>query len=181
MNWKLGAKAAALVGGAALAASPALAQMHGFGGHGGGGHFGGGGAARSGGGFHGGTGGGFRSGPMAGAFAGRTGGTWHGGTWTGGGAWHDHDGDGGRRWRGGWGGFWGPGWGWGDPFLWGGLGFATGYALAPDYGYYDDTYDTPYGAPYDYAPAALPPGYDCDGWRWEPAQNRYVPAKVACQ
>jgi hypothetical protein len=61
------------------------------------------------------------------------------------------------------------------------VGFAAGYALAPYDDYYVDPGYGPYDAPYDYAPpAGPPPGYDCDGWRWEPAQNRYVPAKVAC-
>jgi hypothetical protein len=166
---KLAARITGLVATVALAASPALAQMHS-----GAGHFGGG-AARAGGGFH--------SAARVGGFGGRSGGTWSGGAWRGG-TWHGGTWAGGRRWYGGWGGY-GPGWGWGDPFFWGGVGFVAGYALAPDYGYpdygyYDDGYGMPYGAPGDYAPAP-PQGYDCDGWRWDPAQGRYVAAKVACQ
>jgi hypothetical protein len=118
MNWKLGAKVAALVGGVALCASPALAQMHG------GGHMGGGGgfraAGRAGGSFHSGMSG-FRSGGFRGSGF-----------------------RGGRFFHGGCCGFFGPGLGfWGDPFFWGGLGFVAGYDLAP---YYDD-YDGPYGDP----------------------------------
>ncbi len=160
MNWKFGAKVAALLGGVALAASPALAQMHG-----GGGHMGGGGgfhaAGRTGGSFHSGLSG-FRSGGF------RSGGFRGGGF------------RGGRFCCG----FFGPGFGfWGDPFFWGGLGFVAGYDLAP---YYDDYYG-PYGGdpyadgpPQGYAPSGPPPGYDCNGWRWDAAQNRYVAARVAC-
>jgi hypothetical protein len=160
MTSKLGATIAALVGGVALAASPALAQMHG-----GGGHMGGGG------GFH---------------ASGRTGGSFHSGTsgFRGGGFRGGGFRDGGFR-----GGFhhrfccgFGPGFGfWGDPFFWGGLGFVAGYDLAP----YADDYYGPYGDPYadgppeGYAPGP-PAGYDCNGWRWDAAQNRYVAAKVAC-
>lgn len=156
MNLKLGATIAAVVGGVALLASPALAQ------HGGGGHMGGGGgfhaAGRTGGSFHSGMSG-FRSGGFRGG--GFRGGDFHRGRFCCG---------------------FGPGFGfWGDPFFWGGLGFVAGYDLAP---YYDDYYG-PYGDPYadgrpeGYAPGP-PAGYDCDGWRWDAAQNRYVAAKVAC-
>jgi hypothetical protein len=160
MNSKLGATIAAVVGGVALAASPALAQMHG-----GGGHMGGGG------GFHasGRTGGSFHSG-----MSGFRGGDFRGGGFRGGGfrgGFHHHFCCG-----------FGPGFGfWGDPFYWGGLGFVAGYDLAP----YSDDYYGPYGDPYadeppeGYAPGR-PAGYDCDGWRWDAAQNRYVAAKVAC-
>lgn len=163
MKLKLGATIAAIVGGVALAASPALAQMHG-----GGGHMGGGGgfhaSGRTGGSFHSGMsglrGGGFRAGGFRdGGF--RRGGFRRGGFCCG---------------------FFGPGFGfWGDPFFWGGLGFVAGYDLAPSY----DDYDGPYGDPYagvppeGYAPGP-PAGYDCNGWRWDAAQNRYVAAKVAC-
>ena len=66
----------------------------------------------------------------------------------------------------------------------------AGYDLAP---YYDDYYGPYGGDPYSdgppdgYAPGppdgyapGPPAGYDCNGWRWDAAQNRYVPAKVAC-
>lgn len=129
----------------------------------GGGHMGGG--AHMGGGIRSGTVGGFHNGTWG------AGGSWRGGTWRGG-TW------GGHRWWGGCCGFWGPGWGWwGDPFFWGGVGYVAGYELAPAY---DDYYDDPYAEGAAPAYGGPPPGYDCDGWRWEPAQNRYVPAKVAC-
>lgn len=66
-----------------------------------------------------------------------------------------------------------------DPFFWD-VGFVGGYDIVP---YWDDYYDYPadgYGPPPP-AGAAAPPGYDCDGWRWDPSQQRYLPAKVACQ
>jgi hypothetical protein len=157
MKMKFLASVAALAGAGALLAGPSLAAPH-F--SGGGGHFGGGAhfsGARAGGAHFNGA---FRSG---GAWGGHG---WRGGGWRGGG------------WRGGgWG--WGPGWGWYDPFFWGGVGFVAGYDLAP---YWDDYYDYPddgYGPPPGAAPAA-PAGYNCDGWRWDASQQRYVAAKVAC-
>jgi len=155
MKMKLIASVAALVGALSLGVGSVQAAPHFSGG--GGGQFAG---------AH--MGGGHFAGTAGGRFAGRS---WAGHGWHG----HDHDGDGwrGRGFWGGWG--WGPGWGWGDPFFWGGVGFVAGYDLAP-YGYgdpYDDSYDAP-------ASAAPPPGYDCDGWRWDAGQNRYVAAKVAC-
>jgi hypothetical protein len=70
-----------------------------------------------------------------------------------------------------------PFWGWGDPFLWGGVGFVAGYDMVP---YWDSYDDYEYGSAPPPASGA-PPGYDCDGWRWDAGQQRYVPAKVACQ
>ncbi len=119
---------------------------------------------------------------------------WHGGGWRGGG-W---------GWGGGYGGYGGSYYGGGyysDPFFWGGLGLIGGYALAsPAYGYaYDSVDDYDYsdaggygdrGSPpprYDqganstYRDGAAPPGYDCDGWRWDANARRYVAAKVSCQ
>jgi hypothetical protein len=86
-------------------------------------------------------------------------------------------------WRGGnrfffGGGFW-PGWGFYDPYYWDG-GYVGAYAIDP----YDDGYsDAPYGGGYPAAggPTGAPPGYDCDGWRWDATAGRYVAAKVACQ
>jgi hypothetical protein len=115
--------------------------------------------------------GGFHGGGAHGSFHGA--GAFHGGGFRGGG------------FRGGWG---GRGyWGWGYPFYWGGVGFIAGYSLAPYW--YDDCYYGPYYAcapaygappPPAAAPAGPPPGYDCDGWRWDATQQRYVAAKVAC-
>lgn len=161
MKIKIGSSAAVLIGAGALLAGRTEAAPH-F--SGGGGHFGG---------------------HAAGAHSFASGGHFSGtrGAWTGGGHWGGNWGGhhwGGHHWGGG--GWWGPGWGWGwyDPFFWGGVGFVAGYDLAPYWGdYYDDPGDYAYPPPGATAPAS--PGYDCDGWRWEPGQQRYVPAKVACQ
>jgi hypothetical protein len=86
--------------------------------------------------------------------------SWHGHDW-------DHDGDHDHWWwRGGW------------PGYWGGFGFWAGYDLAPWWWSYPgaESYDVETAAP---EPAA-PPGYDCDGWRWDATQGHYVAAKVAC-
>jgi hypothetical protein len=158
---KAATAAATFAAATAFAAAPALAQ------HMGGGHASGGmhatGGMRSAGGFHGAR-------PGFGGWRGGWRGGWHGG------------------WRGGWGccGWrrwgWGPGFFWGGyPWFWGGLGFATGVALATPY--YDDAYD--YG--YDAAPPAgdAPPpsaadNYNCSAWRWDAAQNKYVQVRAAC-
>jgi hypothetical protein len=151
MKLSLGAGIAALLAGAALAATPAMAQMHGGGGFHGGAGFHGGSGGRMAGGFR---GGGFsRSAMTRSGFSG-----WRGG--------HHHDDDdfifvnlGFAPW-----GFWG------DPFYWD-WGY-PGYPDDADYGY-----DAATGPP----PASAPPaGYDCDGWRWDAAANRYVAAKVSC-
>ena len=117
--------------------------------------------------------------------ASRGSGQWSGNHWRGHGWDHDHD----HGWRGHfwWGGypFWA--WGWSDPFFWGGSYFwdepfgwddgdwVGGYDLAPDW---DDYYAAP---PAPSASPQAPPGYDCDGWRWDAKQQKYVPAKVSCQ
>ncbi|HXU99223.1 MAG TPA: hypothetical protein VG166_01845 [Caulobacteraceae bacterium] len=160
MKNSLSAGVAALVAGAALAATPAMAQFHGGGGHMAGGFHGG--AGMRSGGFHGGAGmgsGGFHGGVRPGAF--RSG----AGTWSG--HWRDHDRDHDRFFF--FGGFF-PGFGFYDPFWWD-AGYVGGYAMDPYYDGYDG-----YAAP---APAA-PSGYDCDGWRWDKAAGRYVAAKVSC-
>jgi hypothetical protein len=161
MKIKFGASIAALAAGAALAASPALAKMHGGVFHGGGGH-----AAV--GGFH---GGGFHG---AGGWGGRG---WGGRGW----------GWGGGYWGGGWG-WWGAPFFWGGLGFIGGYAVAPyGYYDSYD-AYYGDPYASappaygPNGGPPPGAgaPNGPPPGYDCDGWRWDAAANHYVAAKVAC-
>jgi hypothetical protein len=161
-----GAVAALALGAAALSAAPALAAPHGGGG---GGHAS---AARAG---HPSA----ARGPVSGAYRA---GYYHGGYYPG--FYHGPY----------FGGYWGPYWGfYGDPFFWGGLGFVAGYELAgPTYGYYDTTdvygappppaaYPTTPGGPRVAGPSgAAPVGYNCDGWRWDPAAGKYVAAKVAC-
>jgi hypothetical protein len=157
----------------AIAAPPAWAQMHSghFGGGMGGGHMGGG--HMGGGGHFAGTRhfGGPTRGPTNGLSSGRfSGRSWNSGTWRGSG-FGDHDWHGRHWWwSGGCCGFWGLGWGWwGDPFW--GADFFPSYDFAPSVETLDDLPD--YGPP-------APPGYDCDGWRWDAAQQRYLPAKVSC-
>ncbi|HUO94041.1 MAG TPA: hypothetical protein VMU22_14035 [Rhizomicrobium sp.] len=125
-----GALGAASVGGVALTTSPALAQHHGGGFHGGGGGFHGGGGGFHGRGFH---GGGFHGGAMGGDFRGSGyAGGFHGGGYSG----YAHGGHGhfrGGYWHGQW---YGPDWD----------GWAI-YGYPYDYGYYDgcDYWDYYYG------------------------------------
>ncbi len=166
MKLKFLAIISAIAGAGALLAAPAVAAPH-FSGGGGGAHFSGGHA-----GAH------FSGSHFGGAW---TGGSWHGGSWHGG-SWHGGSWHGGS-WHGGYDhhhffGFF-PFFAFYDPFFWG-VGFAGGYDIVP---YWDDYYDDPadgYGPPPP-AGAAAPPGYNCDGWRWDASQQRYLPAKVACQ
>ena len=178
----------------------ALAQNHGggHGGGGGGGGHGGGGVSHSGGGVGGVGGGGFRGGGV-GHYGGGGGGHYGGGG-------YGYRGGGYGGYRGG--GYYGYGGGYYDPFFFGGLGFATGYALASPYYYdapYADDYDDGYAPPAAYDDGAPPPppssgareqsydegysaahaaparGYNCQGWRWDATAQKYVAAQVACQ
>jgi hypothetical protein len=170
MKLKIPASISAIAGACALLAGPVVAAPH-FGG--GGAHFSGGhaGAHFSGGHF---SGGHFSGGHFSGARFGGTRGAWAGGGWRGGG------------WRGGFDhhqffGFF-PFFAFYDPFFWD-VGFVGGYDIVPYWDDYYDDYDDPadaYGPPPP-AGAAAPPGYNCDGWRWDASQQRYLPAKVACQ
>ena len=166
------ALAALTIGASALALMPAMAQTHSGGGRtGASSGFRGGGSGFRGGGFRGGgfRGGGFFGGPCCG--------------------------------------FYGDPFFWGGLGFLGGYALAAPVYYNSYDSYYPDAPPPPvYGGAYPSAPppayggaypgapppaygdypdagptrAAPAPRYDCDGWRWNPATNRYVAAKVSC-